>query len=736
MSIVRTTHIALVILALIACSNALGQTAQPITETEEAGAKVWKIQTARSLYEIGVASDGIVVPLYYGPKGGPPSVPMDRLKVSAKIGSTMREVPFRGGLGEQLPAIEVVYPDGVRDADLVYNSSSIIQIDGQPSLQIDLNDAKYGLKVTAYYRVLPDLDLIERWIVLRNEGDKPIALENALSASCQLPAGEYELMHLTGDWAREFMPRTTRLTPGVKTLQSRNFQSFTAPPWIAVYSAGAGENHGNVFFASLHYSGNWRLDIAQSFPGDVQISGGINFWDTSLQLKPGETFTTPRMVIGFSPDGIQGASQRMHEYVRRDVLPASFRNRRRPVIYNSWCATAFNVQEQQQVVLAKIAKQIGVELFVVDDGWFKGRNDDHAGLGDWIADPKKFPNGLSPMIKQINDLGMDFGIWVEPEMVNPDSDLYRAHPDWVFNFPTRTRHEQRNQLMLNLARQDVYDYLLDAMTKLLSQNNIKFIKWDRNRGLSEPGWPDASPEQQRAVRILYMQNLYKLIDTLRARFPEVMFEDCSGGGGRSDLGMLERTDQIWPSDNTIPTDRLYIQSGFLRMFPPNTMVSWVTDDNWHHAAVSTRYRFAVSMAGVLGVGGDITKWSEADRDTAKKMIALYKEIRPIIQQGTVYQLMLPTASERVALEYLSPDRQQGVLLLYTMRDPLAGSTDAERNTRVVRLHGLDLNASYSIKNDMADGPEQILSGRTLMDVGIPWPLFADYDCAILRLQKK
>jgi alpha-galactosidase len=441
------------------------------------------------------------------------------------------------------------------------------------------------------------------------------------------------------------------------------------------------------------------------------------------------------MVIGFSPDGIQGASQRMHEYVRRDVLPPSFRNRRRPVIYNSWFATTFNVNEQQQVELAKIASQIGVELFVVDDGWFKGRNDDHSGLGDWIADPNKFPNGLGPMIKQINDLGMDFGIWVEPEMVNPNSDLYRAHPDWVLNYPTRTRHEQRNQLMLNLARQDVYDYLQDAMTKLLSQNNIKFIKWDRNRGLSEPGWPDAPAGQQRAVRIVYMQNLYKLIDSLRARFPEVMFEDCSGGGGRADLGMLQRMDQIWPSDNTNPTDRLFVQSGFLRMFPPDTMVDWVTDDNWHHAGVSMKYRFAVSMAGVLGVGGDITKWSEADRDTAKQMIALYKEIRPIIQRGTVYQLMLPTNGDRVALEYLSPDRRQGVLLLYTMRDPLAGSTDSERLTRALRFAGLDPDASYSIQSLPADGDGQVLSGRNLMDVGMPWPIFGDYNCEILRLQK-
>lgn len=728
--------IAAIFMSLMVCA-AFGQTTtQPIVASQEAGTTAWKIQTARSLYEIGLASDGIVVPLYYGPADGPTSVPTDRLNVSAKVGSTMREIPFRGGLGEQVPAIEVVYADGVRDADLVYDSSSIAQIEGQPGLQINLKDAPYALKISAYYRIFPELDVMQRWFVLSNGGDKPIILENAQSASCQLPAGEYELIHLAGDWAHEFMPRAARLTPGVKTLQSRNFQSFTTPPWFAVCSAGADETRGNVFFASPHYSGNWRLDIAQNFAGDVQLSGGINFWDTSLQLKAGETFSTPRMVIGFSPDGIQGVSQRMHEYVRRHVLPARFRDKPRPVIYNSWFATSFNVQEQQQVELAKSASQIGVELFVVDDGWFKGRNDDHSGLGDWIADPKKFPDGLGPMIKRINDLGMDFGIWVEPEMVNADSDLYRAHPDWVFNYPTRTRHEQRNQLMLNLARQDVYDYLLDAMSKLLSQNNIKFIKWDCNRGLSEPGWPGAPPQQQRAARIVYMQNLYRLIDALRVRFPDVMFEDCSGGGGRADLGMLEHMDQIWCSDNTNPTDRLYIQSGFLRMFPPNTMVDWVTDENWHQAAVSMEYRFAVSMAGVLGIGGDISKWNEVDRDTARRMIALYKEIRPIIQQGTVYQLMLPAAGDRVALEYLSPDRKRGVLLLYTMRDPPAGSTDAERLTRVLRLAELDANASYSVQSAAAGGPEQVLSGRTLMDVGMTWPIFGDYRCAILQLRKK
>src|SRR5439155_4503562 len=235
---VRPAHIAAIFMSLMICMESSGQATQPITAAQEAGATVWKIQTAHSLYEIGLASDGIVVPLYYGPKDGPISLPTDRLTVSAKIGSTMREIPFRGGLGEQVPAIEIVHADGVRDADIVYDSSTIAQIEGQPGLQINLKDPAYGLRISANYRVMPELDLMQRWIVLSNSGDKPITLENAQCASCQLPAREYELMHLAGEWAREFMPRTARLTPGVKTLQSRNFQSFTTPPWIAVCSSG------------------------------------------------------------------------------------------------------------------------------------------------------------------------------------------------------------------------------------------------------------------------------------------------------------------------------------------------------------------------------------------------------------------------------------------------------------------------------------------------------------------
>ncbi|MHC4406242.1 MAG: alpha-galactosidase, partial [Planctomycetota bacterium] len=635
----------------------------------------WKIQTAASVYQIAVASDGIVIPVYYGARGVPTQVHRPRVKVDPKRGSTIRELPFRGGFVEQTPAVEVVYHDGTRECDLVYQSSEICEEDGHPCLRVDLKDSAYGLAVSACYRVMAELDVVEKWVVLSNESDEPILIENAQSSSAWLPPDEYDLVHLAGRWGHEFLPHRARLTPGVKTIQVRDFVAHNNPPWFAVAPAHQGdETDGPVWFGSLHYSGNWRLDFEKAFSGHVQVVGGINFWDTTWTLEPDQSFTTPKMVVGYSPDGMGGASERMHRYVRGHVLPAEFRDKLRPVLYNSWYATTFNVNEEHQLALARVAKEIGVELFVIDDGWFKGRVNDRGGLGDWTVDRKKFPNGLQPMIRKINDLGLDFGIWVEPEMVNPNSDLYQEHPDWVLHSPNRTRHERRNQLMLNLAREDVCEYLSESLTKLLSENDVKFIKWDRNRPISEAGWPDAGQTAQREVRIRFIHNLYGLIDRLRARFPDVWFETCSGGGGRADLGILSRTDQVWTSDNTDPADRLMIQHGFSHYLPANTMVSWVTDKSWHQNEPSLKFRFHVSMGGVLGVGNDLLAWSPDERQVAAEMIALYKEIRPLVQKGLVHRLRPPVESERVAVEYAAADASKAALLLFNLREPMAGST--------------------------------------------------------------
>ena len=306
----------------------------------------------------------------------------------------------------------------------------------------------------------------------------------------------------------------------------------------------------------------------------------------------------------------------------------------------------------------------------MDDGWFHGRKDDYAGLGDWWPDAAKFPNGLGPLIERVNQLGMDFGLWIEPEMVNPDSELYRQHPDWVIHFPTRSRTEGRHQLILNLAKPDVQDYLIDKIDILLSESNITFIKWDMNRNVSEPGWPDA-PGEPRELWVRYVQGVYRVWETLRQRHPHVTWQSCSGGGGRADLGILRFADQVWVSDNTIPTSRLAIQGGFSQVFPASTMEAWVTDMGEEFLPLD--FRFHSSMCGVLGVGANLRQWGEKEIAEAKTWIALYKEIRPIIQQGDLYRLGSPFTDEFIGVQYVSKDQTSGVLFAFLLHrlDPAA-----------------------------------------------------------------
>jgi alpha-galactosidase len=294
----------------------------------------------------------------------------------------------------------------------------------------------------------------------------------------------------------------------------------------------------------------------------VRVTGGFNPFDFGYRLKPGDQLETPPFYAGFTNGGMGGASRMLHRFERQSILPGGESARLRPVLYNSWEATEFDVSEAGQLALAEKASKLGVERFVIDDGWFGQRKTDHAGLGDWYVNKEKFPHGLKPVIDGVHALGMDFGIWVEPEMINPDSDLYRKHPDWAMNFPGRPRTEARNQLLLNLAREDVKDYVFQWLDQLVSDNDIAFLKWDYNRNWSEPGWDAVAPEDQKKIYVAYVHNLYDILDRLRAKHPKLEIESCSGGGGRVDLGILRYTEEVWPSDNTDALDRLTLQDGF------------------------------------------------------------------------------------------------------------------------------------------------------------------------------
>ncbi|WP_308587614.1 alpha-galactosidase [uncultured Parabacteroides sp.] len=684
--------------------------------------KSWTMTTHSFVYQIRVSDQGTVNMYYFGDK----SQDLNMLR-----GPLGEEVTVRGGYSATTPMLEAIFKDRVRDIELTYAGSEIQTQDGYTVLAIHQKDSYYPLAVTEYIRVLPEYDLLEKWIEITNTGKKgDIELENAQSGTFFLPKNAYELTHLSGRWGYEYQPNVTKLTQGLKTLQTKDLRSYGSS-FFAIRPEGEQEETcGEVWFGTLQYSGNWRVDLEKFAPGELQATCGINFWDQSLMLKPGKSFTTPKMIIGYSARGMEGASQSLASFTREKVLYPSHRDQVRPVLYNSWYATTFDVNEEHQLALAKIAKELGVEIFVIDDGWFKGRVNDKGVPRDWTVDKNKFPNGLQPMIEKINDLGLDFGIWIEPEMVNPNSDLYRQHPDWVFHYPNRTRHETRNQLMLNLAREDVYQYLYTSFSTLLRENNIKFIKWDMNRGVTEPGFLAAPTDEQRAVRIKYVENLYRLLETLRSEFPEVWFENCAGGGGRVDLGMMARTDFCWASDNTDPVERTFIQHSFLNVFPSNSMISWVTQEDWHNQNHPLEFKFDVSMCGVLGVGYDITKWDDKEKAVAREKIARYKEIRETVHKGDHYRLVSPYENNRSVLQFVNTPKSESIVFVYNLAEYPNNALLETKRPKSVKLRGLQPDASYQI-----EGVEGVYKGSQLMNIGIEFPLYGAFKSRIFKIVK-
>jgi alpha-galactosidase len=405
------------------------------------------------------------------------------------------------------------------------------------------------------------------------------------------------------------------------------------------------------------------------------------------------------------------------------VLPAA--NELRPVLYNSWEATHFDISEASQRKLADRAAALGVELFVVDDGWFGARRNDRAGLGDWTPSPEQFPNGLRPLAEYVNGLGMQFGIWVEPEMVNPDSNLYRAHPEWAQHYPGRKRTEWRNQLLLNLGLPEVREYLYGQLDTMLNSAPIDYVKWDFNRSFSEPGWPgDAFPER---LGLEHVYGFYGLLDRLRAAHPGVAFESCSAGGGRIDLGVLSRTDQVWVSDNTDPLDRLRIQHGLSQLHPARVASAWVTDSpNVVTGRVSPLgFRFVSAMAGLLGVGGDLVEWSEAELDEAKEWVARYKRIRHLVQHGELYRLRPPGEGPDEGLTAVQFVRGDETVVLAWL-----GAQSFAAVPGPLRLAALDPGAGY---RDVETGLEY--SGALLRHRGLPTGLSGDYAAGVFHLQR-
>ncbi|MFD5778425.1 alpha-galactosidase [Streptomyces sp. NPDC126933] len=657
---------------------------------------VWLLSTPRTSYALRVDETGAPCHLAWGPRLtleeaeeliAPPAPAASSFEGRPAAGE---ELPVDGGTRYGPPSLQVRFADGTRAFEWQPLGHRVHEpVPGQTELALEFRDRHYPLLTTLHYRVHDDSDVIERWTVLRNTGGESVLLLRADSAAWTLPPrDDHRLSHVTGQWASETQLHRERLAFGETVLTSRRgVTSHHANPWVMLDAGEATEDHGQVWSAALAWSGSWRVTVHRGSDGRAGFTGGAGHDGTALPLAPGEDFTTPTYAGLYADGGFGATSRAWHAYTLAHVLPHA--GEVRPVLYNSWEATGFEVDESGQKALAARAAALGVELYVVDDGWYGARRSERAGLGDWTVSPEGFPDGLGPLVREVHRLGMRFGLWVEPEMVNPDSDLYRRHPEWVLHIPHRARTELRHQLVLNFARRDVADWAYGWLTRLVAEHAIDFLKWDMNRALSEAGWPERAEGADR-LWTAYVHNLYEVIDRLRADHPALRIESCSGGGGRVDLGILSRTDQAWPSDNTDAADRVSIQHGYSQIYPARTMAAWVTDVPNQHTgrSVPLRFRFHVAMAGVLGVGGDLTRWSDGELAEGAALVDQYKTVRHLVQHGTLHRLRTPAEDGPTAVQYTAADRSEALLLIW-QRTPRHGAPRLP-----VRLAGLDPAARY------------------------------------------
>ncbi|HEY0758079.1 MAG TPA: alpha-galactosidase [Acidisarcina sp.] len=735
--------IAGVVLMLIGCAPVRAQQ-EGTAINYEAESKVFRVDAGGVTYAFGINERGELQPLYWGARlRSTDKLSAAHIKpehASFDVTSSVTPQEYAGwGAGLYVePALKISFPDGNRDLVLHYVSH---RIDGS-SLTLKLKDVLRDVDVELRYQIDSDTGIIGRSAIVENATKEPLVIDQAAAATWTLPRGtDYSLTYLTGRWAGEWNLQHEAIRPGQRVLESRRGStSHQNNPWFAVARGGAADilqqdqDSGEVWFGALAWSGSWRISVEQDQLQQVRVTGGFNAFDFGYRLMPGGRLETPVFYGGYTREGFGGASRLLHRFELGKILPQSPHPKPRPVIYNSWEATEFNVNEAGQEALAEKAASIGVERFVMDDGWFGERDNDHAGLGDWQVNSAKFPNGLAPLIQKVHSLGMDFGLWVEPEMVNPDSNLYRAHPDWVLNFPGRPRTEGRNQLVLNLARPDVREYVFNFLDKILKENDIAFLKWDYNRNWSEPGWDAVAPEDEKQVYVKYVENLYSILRQLRAAHPGVEIESCSGGGGRVDLGILRYTDEVWPSDNTDPFDRLTLQDGFTYAYTPGVMMAWVTDspNGFAGRTTSLDYRFLSSMQGGLGVGANLLKWQPEDFATATRMITAYKQVRETVQHGSLYRLISPRGgSEHSVTESVAKDRSQAVVFAFLH------SSQFLYPFPTIRLRGLEPEADYKLEwiEGRASRAPSVASGAYWMSNGIDLEMRGDFKAAAFRLER-
>lgn len=711
------------------------------------------LNTLHSSYVISVWKEQKLIHRYWGKKLINPLaeidldeycnrnwLPLDMEKYSSSI------IPFEystwGNADMRTPAVEFTFSDGSRISNLVYKGYRIT--DGKPALEglpavyceaedkvqtlsICLEDTLQNVDVFLTYSVFEEMDAITRSVRIVNKGER-LLLDSVMSAMVDFYGhSEQEILHLDGAWARECHISRQPIAQGTQSIGScYGCSSAFHNPFIAICDKDATENHGNVYGFSLVYSGNFVAGVERNAFHSDRVYIGINPTNFQFVLEKGDSFQTPEAVMVYSANGLGEMSRIYHRLYRTRLCRGKYRDTERFVLINNWEATYFDFDEDRIVEIAEQASRIGVDTMVLDDGWFSKRIDDTCGLGDWYANRDRLPNGLQGLAKRINALGMKFGLWFEPEMVNPGSDLYREHPDWILHTKGRKSSQSRNQYTLDFSRNDVCDYIIDALSEILGSANIEYVKWDMNRGMSEPGSAFWDAAHQGEVMHRYILGLYRVLGTITSRFPHILFEGCASGGARFDPGMLYYVPQIWTSDDSDAVERLKIQYGTSMVYPYSSMGAHVSAVPNHQVGRITSFdmRCNVAVAGQLGFELDPALCTEDELETARRVIKKYRELGEVFHKGDCYRLRSPFEGDLSAVEFVSEDKNT-VVFIINCNSPMPNAPD-----EYIFFEGLEEDAIYQI-----EGTSKRYGGDQLMNMGYLFVNDKDNKSEVLVLRK-
>ena len=651
------------------------------------------------------------------------------------------ELPTRGSGWYGEPAVAATNAKGDDMVQLTYVSHAIYmgknRLPGLPAtfarregdaetLEIELMDRLTGLRVTAVYGVFERTGAITRSLRLKNESGEDMQINGVLSASAPVHGSGYDVIHLKGAWARErHVMRQTQGEGEYRIFSQRGASGHEANPFLALCEKSATEFSGEVWAVSLVYSGSFEALSYVNNTENSRLSIGLNPDVFTWKLEPGETFVSPEAAMVYSPDGLNGMSHAFHRLYSENLMRSKWFERDRPILINNWEATYFNFNEEKILQIARRAKELGVEMLVLDDGWFGKRNTDNCSLGDWVVNPEKLPGGLNGLSDRLHDLGLKFGLWFEPEMISPDSDLYRAHPDWCLHVDGRARVEMRNQLILDLSRKEVQDYIIESVSAVLESARIEYVKWDMNRNMTEPFSGAQTPARQKETQHRYMLGLYRVLEEITARFPEILFESCSGGGGRFDPGMLYYMPQTWTSDDSDAVERMFIQYGTSFVYPPCAMGAHVSAVPNHQTGRTTamQTRGDVALGGNFGFELDLSQLSDADAETVRRLIEREKQVRTLVRTGEFTRLLSPFDHPYAAWQFRARDNSEALICAYRLM------TRPATPHLLLRASGLDESAVYM------DDDGNTCSGAALTRYGLWLHLPGDFTSKVIHLRR-